>query len=60
MTDFISSLQDQIDKELLSIENNEETLLQVAHLSMLAVEKVLTELRNYIHHYSFENTTEEI
>lgn len=60
MTDFISSLQDQMDKELLSIENNEGTFLQVAHLSMLAVGKVLTKLRNYIHHYSFENTTEEI
>lgn len=60
MTDFISHLQEQMDKELLSIESNEETFLQVTHLSILAVEKVLTELRNYIHHYSFENTTEEI
>lgn len=60
MTDFISRLQEQMDKEILSIESKEETLLKVAHLSILAVEKVLTELRNYIHHYSFQNTTEEI
>lgn len=60
MTDFISRLQEQMDKELLSIESKEETLLQVAHLSMLAVEKIFTELRNYIHHYSFENAKEEI
>ncbi|TAM97116.1 MAG: hypothetical protein EPN39_12000 [Chitinophagaceae bacterium] len=60
MTDFTDRLQEQLDIELQTIEGNGEAPLQTALQSIPVVEKVLAELRNYIHHYSFENTSEEI